>query len=848
MPQYKLGEGPYGSAYQGTIDDLFGAGDLAPVTMGGRSFGLFLGQFDWVQTFRYVWEEPVPGIRAWLTDESVTRDHTEILSQVHDLRFTGDQHQLIVASAGAGKFRDVLSNMLLYDGSCDTACLIIDPKGEIAATIGPMTEAPGAPDPRTVILDPWDLCKTGNTDALTLLDGIRAENPHCVKDARVLADAIIVERNPDDAHWAETSKNFLAALLLYLCLDPLERDERTLFRLRQIVTLPWTAPNTGPEAGSDAYREPNFTDLLGYMSDSDIFEGLIARAAQAMLNRDEKERRNILSTLERDTAFIEDPSLWKAIKSSTFDINQLVLTNKRLHVIVPFDYTHQMRSWLRLTIAAFYNACLRNQLPQSLPRYLRFRHVIIDEFAGLGKLDFIMKDIAEARGAGLKYHLVVQNFPQLRMLYGEGWENLVSNSFIRAFGVNDVFTSEYLSKMTGQATVVTESSTFSQSTTSGVSRTRGSSSSGSSSTTSHSTSHSDSTTYGSSVTFSSTGRPVLMPDEIRRIPEDRQLLFLRQMPVVMARRTPYFQTFKRFLPRHTLRDVLTATPAPGEERALALYDPSDLGGRGTLLEVNSVPKLPGFTPPRFRPYTLAEALRQSPDFVIAVAGLVCLGLWYIHQYNADVAQQHLAEARAQEAAARNYERAAEAQRLDARRAAELEAEASKIDDRLRGPYAAIAGGIFSSVSKAGMCASPGNAGPGLSCSRFAAYDPGQLSPINLSLNIRRQQFVTLSVSPQNEKRDGSFDGAAATLTVQSVFESVDIYSPDETRFHPSLRTVLASTLRAFNVPERTLENCRGNPQGLSETINGTSVSCRFVVRPPTNGGLAQFTLSLGRPL
>jgi hypothetical protein len=147
-----------------------------------------------------------------------------------------------------------------------------------------------------------------------------------------------------------------------------------------------------------------------------------------------------------------------------------------------------------------------------------------------------------------------------------------------------------------------------------------------------------------------------------------------------------------------------------------------------------------------------------------------------------------------------------------------------------------------------MCASPGNAGPGLSCSRFAAYDPGQLSPINLSLNIRRQQFVTLSVSPQNEKRDGSFDGAAATLTVQSVFESVDIYSPDETRFHPSLRTVLASTLRAFNVPERALENCRGNPQGLSQTINGTSVSCRFVVRPPTNGGLAQFTLSLGRPL
>jgi type IV secretory pathway TraG/TraD family ATPase VirD4 len=370
VPQYKLGEGPYGSAYQGTIDDLFGSGDLAPIEMGKRSFGLFLGQFDWVQTIRHVWREPARGILGWLTKLQVNRERLEDIPQIQDLRFTGDQHHLIVANSGAGKFRDVLSNMLLYDGSCETACLIIDPKGEIASTIGPMIDWPGTADPRTAILDPWDLCRTGGTDALTLLDGIKSDNPHCVKDARVLAEAIIVERSSDDGHWVATARNFLAALLLYVGLDPLEKGERTLFRLRQIVTLPWK----------------DMVDLLGYLSDSKLFEGLIGRAANAMLNRDEKERRAILSTLERDTAFVEDPGLWKAIKTSTFDLNQLVLTNKRLHVIVPFDYTEQMGSWLRLTIAAFYNACLRNPLPANLPRYLQFRHIIIDEFAGLGKL------------------------------------------------------------------------------------------------------------------------------------------------------------------------------------------------------------------------------------------------------------------------------------------------------------------------------------------------------------------------------------------------------------------------------------------------------------------------------
>jgi type IV secretion system protein VirD4 len=843
VPQYKLGEGPYGSAYRGTIDDLFGSGDLTPIELGRRSFGLFLGQFDWVQTVRQVWEEPAKGIWAWLTKRLVTREYTENIPQVHDLRFTGDQHHLIVASSGAGKFRDILANMLLYDGSCETASLIIDPKGEIAATIGAMTDAPGARDSRTVLLDPWDLCGTGMTDALTLLDGIRIDNPHCVKDTRVLADAIIIERNADDSHWAATAKNFLAALLLYLGLDPIEKNERTLFRLRQIVTLPWD----------------DLADLLGYLTDSTVFEGLVARAARAMLNRNEKERRAILSTLERDTAFIEDPGLWKAIKSSTFDMNQLVLTNKRLHVIVPFDYTAEMSSWLRLTIAAFYNACLRNQLNPRLPRFLQFRHIIIDEFAGLGKLDFIMKGIAEARGAGIKYHLAVQNFAQLRDLYDEGWENLVSNSFIHAFGVNEVFTAEYLSKMTGQATVVTESRGFSESRTTGTSSTTGSSStsghSGSSSGSSSSSTQSSSTTHGTSVTFSSTGRPVLMPDEIRRIPEGHQILFLRQMPAVLTRRTPYYETFQRFLPRHTLRDILISTKLSTGQRALVPYDSRNLGAAGALVEVNSVLRPPSFSPPLYREYTFGEALRQSPGFIVAMIGLICLLLWGIPHEIIIWQEQRAAEAHAQELAIKAAADAAEARRLadirsaqQQKEAAVREAQAGAIDNQIRAPYATLAGGMFNAIARAGMCTSSGNPSPEFTCSTMANYNPGQLTSINLSVSIRRQQFATLNVAPQNEKRNGSFSGALGTITVQSVFQKVDVDSSDATRFHPALRAVLASMLRAFAVPDGVLETCADMAQGLSQFVNGTNVSCRFVDRPSTIGGMSQLTLTLSRKM
>jgi type IV secretory pathway TraG/TraD family ATPase VirD4 len=836
MSQYRLGEGPYGSAYRGTINDLFGAGDLTPIEAGKRSFGLFLGHFDWVQSLQYTWHEPAKGILAWFKQKKVNRQHIEYIPQVRDLRFTGDQHHLIVASSGAGKFRDVLSNMLLYDGSCETACLIIDPKGEIASTTGTMIDAPGATDPRTVILDPWDLCGTGVTDALTLLDGINPDNPHCVKDARVLADAIIIERSSEDGHWVITAKNFLAALLLYLGLDPFEKEERTLFRLRQIVTMPWN----------------DLCSLLGYMSDSKLFEGLVARAAQAMLNRDEKERRAILSTLERDTAFVEDPSLWKAIKSSSFDINQLVLTNKRLHVILPFDYTDQMSSWLRLTIAAFYNACLRNQLSPQLPSYLRFRHIIIDEFAGLGKLDFIMKGIAEARGAGIKYHIVIQNFPQLHALYKEGWENFVSNSFVHAFGVNDNFTAEYLSKMTGQSTVITESKSFSESTTTGTSYTSGSSntsgSGGGSSGSSSSTTNSSSTTRGSSVTFSSVGRPVLMADEIRRISGSQQLLFLRQMPVLLSRRTPYFETFKNFRPRHALRDIISSTLLLGKQRALVPYSFSNVQRDSPLSAVNSVMRMPSFVPPSYKPYTLAEALRQSPRFVLASVAVVALMLWIIPSALISEAEQ---VAEAAQAAATNRaaaERAAAIAQQEAARASEAEAEAHAIDERIRAPYSTLAASVFDTVNRIGMCASNQEAAPGISCDNFATYAGGQLAPFNLSFNVQRKQFVTLSFSPENEKRGGALNGVAATLSVKSVYADIDLNSGDEARFHPVVHRALASLLQSFDVPARVLDQCGHDRESTPQSFNGTSVSCQFTARPVTIGGLAEFSITFERQM
>jgi type IV secretory pathway TraG/TraD family ATPase VirD4 len=646
MALYRLGEGPYGSAYRGGIDDILAAGDLTPAVVGNRTLGLFLGQFGWSQRLRHHWKEPKPGLLAFLKGDALDRFEDEVIPQVHDFRFTGDQHHLLVAGTGAGKFRDALSNMLLYDGSCETSCLIIDPKGEIASNIGPIVDEADAEDPRTLILDPWNVCKTGFTHALTLLEGLTLDNPHCVKDARVLADAMIVHRQGDSGHWDQTAKNFLTALLLYLGTHEFEEGRRHLRRLRELVTLPWGTEND-PKTRSTLGR------LLEFLaSQEEMFGGIVARAVQAFLNREPKERSYILSTIERDTDFVEDPSLWAAIDHSTIDINALVRSNKRLHVVVPFDYITPMRSWLRLTIAAYYNACLRNPMSAELPKYLSYRHIIIDEFPSLGQLDFMVRGIAEARGAGIKYHLAVQSFSQLKATYGDHWETFISNSLIQAFGIDDVFTCEYLSKLCGQATVVTTTESFSESSThtDGTTTTRGSSWRplalffASSHNKSTATTESFSYTKGTGTSFSTTGRPVLMPDEIRRLPANEQLLFLRGMPVLMARREPYFALFRNFVARHSLSAVLrkqkqrllppAARQAGFTTSMVPLAPPSSdaFTEASPRAAVNSSVREGRFRAPTIRWPTLKEAMKE--DVVpLSLAAALCVLILGLLAYN-----------------------------------------------------------------------------------------------------------------------------------------------------------------------------------------------------------------------
>lgn len=496
------------------------------------------------------------------------------------LQYRGDLHQLVVAGTGGGKFTSAIAPMLL--GSSLGTAVIVDPKGEAARLLGAYFEGAHQDAQIVHILDPWDVCETGSTSALNVLAEINLANPTYVDDARALADAMVIPSGGENTHWDNSARNFLTALLLYVALDPLEEGRRDLLRVRDIVTLPWAMPKKykGP-------KKQTLQALLLAGLESDLAHGAVRRGFSSLFNREDKERSGILSSIERDTAWIDSPQMEKVLRGPTLDLKAAAQHWFKYFIVLPPDFFMTHRVWLRLMIIAFAKAFRRYPRIKSFDDETPWRHIIIDEFANLGEMSFVLNDIAIARGYGVKYTLAVQDLAQLRRTYQDGWESFINNSFQRVFSVGDLFTAQYVSDIAGMATVESESQSETESggesRSSGQSDTRNESSALTADYKQTSTVSGGSTTTWSSSTTSGWSRArstspiqrrLITPDEVRRMTARNQLILFRGAHPIISWRPPYWEIFAPLPPPYTLKEIwktVNAEPLWGEWEPMKTY-------------------------------------------------------------------------------------------------------------------------------------------------------------------------------------------------------------------------------------------------------------------------------------
>ena len=126
--------------------------------------------------------------------------------------------------------------------------------------------------------------------------------------------------------------------------------------------------------------------------------------------------------------------------------------------------------------------------------------VIQDEWANVAQPDSYPKVLATCRSYNIGINIIVQNIQSIKALYKDEWEGIIGNCDTLLFlgGGNEPTSLEFVSKLLGKETVHT--------------RTRGQTKGRSGS---------------SSVNYQQTGRDLMTPDEIRMLPTNDALLFIR---------------------------------------------------------------------------------------------------------------------------------------------------------------------------------------------------------------------------------------------------------------------------------------------------------------------------------
>jgi hypothetical protein len=145
-----------------------------------------------------------------------------------------------------------------------------------------------------------------------------------------------------------------------------------------------------------------------------------------------------------------------------------------------------------------------------------YRHrllMLLDEFPSLGRLAFFEGELPYLAGYGIKCFLIAQSLNQIEKAYGAN-NAILDNCHIRVtYNALDERTAKRISDLLGQATLTRKQRSFAG----GVS-------------------------WLSKVSHSEqeVGRPLLMPDEILRLPYDEALLMVGGLPPYHAKKIMYY--------------------------------------------------------------------------------------------------------------------------------------------------------------------------------------------------------------------------------------------------------------------------------------------------------------------
>lgn len=409
-----------------------------------------------------------------------------ILTKHVSIGLDGYKHQrnlniLVVGGSGSGKTRSFCKPGIM---SVNCSYLIVDPKGEMLRSTGYLLKDEGYD------IKVFDLIHPRQSDGYNPFTYIR-DDPDVLK----LMDNLVKNTTPpkgasNDPFWEKAEIALDSALMLYLLYEaPVEEQnfEMLMFMLECARVM----------EEDEQYQSP--LDLLFQTLEERDPSHIAVREYKVYKQAAGKTAKSILVTASVRLAAFIFPQYAAMMQTDEMDFASMGERKRAIFCVIPVNDGSMNYLVSMLLTQCFQQLYLRadERYNGRLPVPVR---VIQDEWANVAQPDSYPKVLATCRSYNIGINIIVQNIQSIKALYKDEWEGIIGNCDTLLFlgGGNEPTSLEFVSKLLGKETVHT--------------RTRGQTKGRSGS---------------SSVNYQQTGRDLMTPDEIRMLPTNDALLFIR---------------------------------------------------------------------------------------------------------------------------------------------------------------------------------------------------------------------------------------------------------------------------------------------------------------------------------
>lgn len=394
----------------------------------------------------------------------------------------GDTHTLIVGATRSGKTRRLIFPTIWELAKAGESMILTDPKGELYERSRDYLRKHGY---NIVLLDFRNPRRGNHWNPIQPVAAAVAENDYSRASEMAWDIAhMIVHQTPitGDPIWANGEESTIAAMIM---LAVMESPDAGYKHMGTAYTILYTL------GGAD---EEGNLPLNDYITSLPV--GHLAKAAYgtAML-APYRQRGSFFTGASADLRLWADPSIVHLTSTQDHELDMPGREKTAVFLCVP-DEKSTRHILASLYIDQVYQALVSLAVRHGgrLPVRVNF---LLDEFGNMPAINDFDKKLTVAGGRNIRFALVVQDVAQLKRHYRESVQTITGNCHTWIYLVTaDVETAKLISAKTGQYTVETDSY-------------------------SSSIRNKDAS---SGVNYSTTGRALLLADEVMRWPQDMSLI------------------------------------------------------------------------------------------------------------------------------------------------------------------------------------------------------------------------------------------------------------------------------------------------------------------------------------